>query len=147
MSSGLADYIVYDPCPCPADAAYWASIPPGQLPPPPVGWASQTVDPSIVAEAAILNAAAAQKAQGMGDYLSGFAYPVPQRLTPGGGGLGDIALVSPEGFFQGTVDEWGIAEWGSILLGIYALGSLIGDAKRTGRRTKKAYRAFRSKTA
>lgn len=113
--------------------------------------------------------------RGLGDYISNFRWPIPQYLKPGNSrllgmgdyinfrpvlpyqlprGMGDaisiggfsINTISPEGYFQGSITDWGIAEWGTIFGGIYVLGSLWGDTKKVVRKSRKAARAYRSTT-
>lgn len=76
---------------------------------------------------------------GMGDYLSKFAYVTPQYIGGNGNtGLGDLALTSPGGYFASgaNVAQWGAAEWGTAIAGVYLFGSAIGDAKRVGKKAK-----------
>jgi hypothetical protein len=63
-----------------------------------------------------------------------------------GQGLGSIELTAPGGYFAtgGDFTTWGIAEWGTVILGVYAGLSLIGDTKRHVRKSRKAARAYRS---
>jgi len=53
-------------------------------------------------------------------------------------GMGAISLVSPEGYFQGPISDWGVAEWGTVTAGMYLIGSLWGDVKSKGPRAKRA---------
>jgi hypothetical protein len=94
---------------------------------------------------------------GVGDYVDPFAWPIPQYLTPGNnkglgcmcggsccGGMGDVQLTAPGGLFTGDASDWGIMEWGMIAAGIYVVFSLVGDAKKHGRKARAGARAYRS---
>lgn len=94
---------------------------------------------------------------GMGDFVNWqMAMPRwPQQLAPGARGLGDdpntlsigglsINVMSPTGYFTGSITDWGIAEWGTIAGGLYLVGSFWGDVKSVSRKTRKAARAYRS---
>jgi hypothetical protein len=50
------------------------------------------------------------------------------------------------GFFDSGFDMsgWGIPEWATVVFGIYALGSLFMDTKRTVGRVRKAGRTRKS---
>lgn len=125
--------------------------------------------PSPIEQAsAVINSAGAPS--GMGDYISPFGWPIPQYLTPGnmrglgcaecggtcglGGGLGQgtitiggtsIAMSAPGGYFS-TADftQWGVEEWATVAGLAYTLLSLWDDAKRHGRKARKASQAYRS---
>jgi hypothetical protein len=51
------------------------------------------------------------------------------------------------GFFDSGLDlsGWGIAEWGTVLFGIYALASLFMDTKRGVGRARKGFRSRKSR--
>lgn len=136
MSAGLAEYIALAPCPYPPIVAEWESIPDSQV---------ATFTPPDFSPRDCF--------AGLGDYISGWQVDL-QQITPSGQGLGDdatptigsMALTSPGGYFAsgGDFSQWGIAEWGTVLMGVYTGLSLIGDAKRTVRKAGKARKAFKS---
>jgi hypothetical protein len=119
MSAGLAEYIAFPPCPYPPIVGEWESIPDAQV--------ATFTPPDFQVKDCY---------QGMGDYLTGWSTGL-QSLNANGG-LGTIALVSPDGYFQGGPSEWGVAEWGSIAGAVYVVGSAIGDTKRLAKKGKKA---------
>lgn len=125
---GFGQLVPYIPCPCPDIVTTWQSVPSGQLPPPPVGWASQVPCGGMA---------------GFADYLPSFLYPVPQQLADGGGGLADISQATAPGGLFSTLDltQWGWGEWVVVFGGLYFVGSLMGDTKRAARKTAAAGRA------
>jgi hypothetical protein len=136
MSAGLAEYIAFPPCPYPPIVGEWDSIPDAQV-------ATFTPPDFQVRDCY----------QGMGDYLTGWSTGLQSLNANGGLGddsttatIGSMALTSPGGYFAsgGDFSQWGIAEWGTVILGVYTGLSLIGDTKRAARKTRKAARAFKS---
>lgn len=136
MSAGLAEYVALTPCPYPPIVAEWDAIPDSQV--------ESFTPPDFSVRSCY---------SGMGDYLPNWNTGL-QSLDGNGQGLGDdatatiggMALTSPGGFFASGADfsQWGIAEWVTVLMGVYTGLSLIGDAKRTARKAGKARKAFRS---
>lgn len=120
MSAGLAEYVALTPCPYPPIVAEWDAIPDSQV--------EGFTPPDFSVRSCY---------SGMGDYLPNWNTGL-QSLDGNGQGLGTIAMISPEGYFQGGPSEWGVAEWGSILGGLYMAGSAIGDTKRITKKGKKA---------
>jgi hypothetical protein len=138
MMPGLADYLPIPACPYPDIVQEWAAISDQQV--------ATFTPPGFVQGDCF---------RGLGDVVGGWNFSTPQMISADGRGLGDdstaitigstsINLISPSGFFQGDVSTWGIAEWGTVALGIYAVSSLIGDAKTHARKARKAARAYRS---
>jgi hypothetical protein len=153
---GLGELVPYIPCPCPDIVTNWQSIPPEQLPSPPIGWASQVPCIGLAGFADYLPGfqfpvpqSLAPGGGGLADYLPGFAFPVPQSLAAGGKGLADISQATAPGGLFSTLDvtQWGWGEWVVVFGGLYFVGSLLGDTKRAARKTvaagKAAGRAFR----
>ena len=120
MSAGLAEYVALAPCPYPPIVAEWESIPGAEI--------ASFTPPDFSPRDCFA---------GLGDYISGWQVDL-QQIAPGGQGLGAFPLISPDGYFQGGPSEWGAAEWGSILGGLYFVGSAAGDAKRLGKKAKTA---------
>jgi hypothetical protein len=90
------------------------------------------------------------QAQGMGDYLSPFAFTTPQYLSAGGRGLGcadcgcsgcnggmgaltfDGTGLWGSGLFSGDMSTWGAGEYGVLALGAFVLYSVVFTSRRTG---------------
>jgi hypothetical protein len=118
--NGLAEYLPIPSCPYPDIVSQWEVIPAAQV-------AGFTPEGFKTGDCFA----------GLGDYLTAWDFLVPQRINAQGTGLGAIALISPDGYFQGGPSAWGVAEWGSILGGIYVAGSAWGDTKRLATKAKK----------
>src|SRR5271156_1466668 len=110
----------------------------------------QVVPFSSADASAVINS----QGSGMGDYIQGFGFPIPQYLSPGnmrglgcadcGGscnGLGqgsimigstEVPLSAPGGLFSSGLDftQWGLEEWGTVAVGLYVLKSLWADTKK-----------------
>jgi hypothetical protein len=55
----------------------------------------------------------------------------------GGGCYGGLGL-----FDSGLdVSQWGLGEWAAVAVGVYVLGSLVGDTRRAGRRAGRAVKS------
>ena len=87
---------------------------------------------------------------GMGDYLQGFQFPIPQHLEPGNPrGLGTFTMdgtgLLGTGLFSGGLDfsTWGAGEYITILGGIWVLYSVFhttGQAASYAAGTRSRYR-------
>jgi hypothetical protein len=99
---------------------------------------------------------------GLGDYLQGFSFAVPQSLAPGNTrGLGSFTMdgtgLLGTGLFSGGLDlsTWGAGEWITILAGVWVLYSVFhttaGAARYAagapGRRRQKKAAALRLEAA
>ena len=90
--------------------------------------------------------------RGLGDYLSPFGWPIPQYLTPGNtrglgcagdcgcggscGGLGDMAVTCPSGWFSCGPSQWGVSEWATVAGISYLFVSAMPAMKKHGGRAK-----------
>jgi hypothetical protein len=128
--SGLAEYISLIPCPYPPIVAEWGSI-----------------DEQLVSTFTPAGFTQRDCFRGMGDVVGGWNFSTPQMIASGGRGLGDITLTAPDGYFS-TLDfsQWGIAEWGSVLAGLYFVTSLISDTKRGYKKVKARARRSASRS-
>ena len=119
---GLGEYLSIPTCPYPPIVQEWAQIPDALV---------QSFTPD-----GFCNGDCFSAGQGLGDVVNGWSFAVPQFINASGTGLG-MATVSPQGFFQGGPDNWGMAEWGTLgAATIYIVGSIAGDAKRVGKKAK-----------
>jgi hypothetical protein len=61
-----------------------------------------------------------------------------------GGGCGGACHSAGLGLFDSGLDlaQWGLGEWAAVGLGVYLIGSLMGDAGRAGRKVRR-YRSAR----
>ena len=57
-------------------------------------------------------------------------------------GVGQAGILGTGCFASLDLSTWGWCEWGSITVGIYLIGSIIGDLRSAADRGKKTYRAF-----
>lgn len=149
MSYGLAEYVPFDPCPCPAVAIDWEWIPSDQLPAGNPGWTSN--QPLCAGLGDILSGwrfpvpqSLNGQGTGLGDFLANFSFPVPQSLNGQGTGLGDFTLTAPGGYFATSPAQWGVAEWVTVAAGVYLGASAFGDAKRAAPHLRKASKRARS---
>jgi hypothetical protein len=91
-----------------------------------------------------------EQSAGVGDYIEGFNWPIPQYLQPGNmrglgcpdcggtcGGLG-MALTSPDGYFADPMAQWGIAEWASVAAVGYMFVNSLPKMKAHASKGKKA---------
>jgi hypothetical protein len=128
----------------------------------------QVVPGSVSQIETVINSGGAP-ASGVGDYLEGFNWPIPQYLAVGnnrglgcdcgcGGecGLGQgsftigtatINLSAPGGYFStGDFTQWGLEEWATVAAAAYFLLSLWADtktvAKRVSTRSRKIRKGF-----
>jgi hypothetical protein len=89
--------------------------------------------------------------QGLSDYIENFNWPIPQYLTPGNnrglgcadcggtcGGLGDVSMTCPGGFFSCGPGQWGIGEWASAAAGIYLITAAMPKIKTHAAKGKRA---------
>ena len=126
--SGLAEYISFEHCPYPPIVQEWGAI-----------------DEQLVSTFTPAGFTQRDCFHGLGDIVGGWNFDTPQTINSAGTGLGDLTFTAPDGYFStGDMSQWGMAEWGTVIGGVYMLFSLIGDTKRTARKTKRAARAFRS---
>ena len=85
--------------------------------------------------------------QGLSDYIEPFNWPIPQYLTPGNmrglgcpdcGGLGDLSMTCPGGFFSCAPGQWGMGEWGAAAAGVYLLFAAMPKMKVHAAKGKRA---------
>lgn len=55
--------------------------------------------------------------------------------------MGQAGILGTGCFASTDLSTWGWCEWGSIVVGIYLLGSLIGDIGRGAAKGRKIYKA------
>ena len=118
MSCGLAEYISTGTCPTPAIVQEWDRIPDALV---------QSFTPP-----GFCNGDCFSAGQGLGD---------AETITIGSS---TFNVTAPGGYFSGDASQWGIAEWGTIVVGLYAMFSLIGDVKTHARKASRAAKAYRS---
>jgi hypothetical protein len=86
---------------------------------------------------------------GMGDYVSPFAFPIPQYLTPGnnrGLGCGDCGGTCGCSSGLGLFDTMDPTEWGAGEYGVLAIGALVlYMMTRTVNQVERGYRKTRGK--
>jgi hypothetical protein len=77
-----------------------------------------------------------------------FVYPA-RGVGCGCGGSCGGACHGGLGLFESGLDlsQWGLGEWAAAALGVYLIGSLMGDAGRAGRQVRKYRKAKRTRRA
>lgn len=135
MRNGLAEYVSLTPCPYPPIVAEWESVPQSQIATfTPPGFTNRDAFRGLGDILPAWNFTTPQHINaagtGLGDILPVWNFTTPQRINGAGTGLGAIALTSPDGYFSGSVSQWGLAEWGTVATGAYTVISAWEDSKK-----------------